>query len=631
MNRCGLLIANSEFPSAPCLAALVTPENDVSNLEDALRDKAKGNFELETLRNAASTDIRLKIDSTIRRAAQSDGLALIYYSGHGILDLEGHLYLAAADSREDTYVLSVGMREIVTSVRQHKPRRVIIVLDCCYSGAAGGEYETKGSTAPNLVEDLKGTGVVIMTATSAIEKALGDRRSGFSVFTKYLVEGINTAIGKPVPRGKDPDVCVPVYVHELFGFVRKQMAAEPVPQTPHIWNIESTGDVLFAEVRLRGTKDRPVVGMRARWGVLREEKRAIFDLIGPSYVLDRAYHFMDWNTSFELLVAKPLGLQRGTHVITFLNKLANWTDVFDRSNKVFLPGQDPVIDVEPLQYQTSTYGMITFHKVASQIPNTRGPSKAWSVQLNISNIEKNSERFWDDMANDLRRHAVWSRYAESYDKVISPFTEYKKLLELLVSYVGNAARCADLGAGTGNVTVRLLSDHNSRTVFAVEKNEAMLECLQRKLEDRVDLRRRAVLYKGDITTALREQESDSLDACIMLNVLFALQNPQEVMSEAYRVLRRHGVVVLSTSHDGTNIRSLFNAVKNDLTEKGMFSRDLEPIWLQAFYRNLEMEDMICRDSKEDVRNYVLRAGFAIEEYRQSEYADCVVVYKAVKR
>jgi len=634
MNRYGLLIANVDFPDHPTLSPLATPLNDVTALQNALQDQSKGGFELETVKNSKSNDLRLKIDSLLRKSAQFDGLALLYYSGHGTLDPSGRLYLATCDSRDDTYVLSVGVHEILTSVRQHGPKRIVILLDCCYSGAGGMEFELKGTPAPFLSDDLRGSGVVVMTATSAVERAVGNLRDGYGIFTRHVVEGINTGLGKKVRRTKS-DAYIPVSVNELFQYVQRKMQDENAPQTPHIWNIESTGDFVLCETRLRGTKDKPTIAPARRWEVMRDEKRAVFDLVGPAYILDRAYHFLDWNTAFELLVAGPLHLRRGTHVIEFLDKLSKRDEVSQRSNTVFLPGQDPLVDEEVLKYPSSKYGEIIFHKLASQIPNLEGGSKAWSVQLNVAGVEMNQKQLWHDVAADLRKHAVWSKYADSYDRVISPFTAYQRLVHLLVSQVGPSSRCADLGAGTGNVTMRLLADPNGkngghRTVVAVEKNDSMLECLQRKLDLQPSLKRRALLYKGDMTTVLREQKSESLDACVMLNVLFALENPNEALNEVYRVLKHGGILTLSTSHKDTNIRLLFNAIKNDLAQKRLFTSELEPVWLDAFNRNVDLEDLICRDTKQDIRDYVTRAGFRIEEYIDSEYVNCVVVYKLVK-
>jgi SAM-dependent methyltransferase len=489
--------------------------------------------------------------------------------------------------------------------------------------------ESKGSALAVSPPELSGTGVVIISATSAVERASGDLDSGFGLFTKHLVKGITTGVGKRI-NSRTPDAFVRVSVNELFSFVKTKMAEEHAPQTPHIWNIESTGDFDFTEVRLKGARDAPTIEPARRWEIMQHEKRAVFDLVGPSYILDRAYHFLDWNASFDLLVARPLRLRRGTHVEQFLTRLSNWTDVFERANRVFLPGQDPLVDEERLEFPSAKYGKIVFHKMAAQIPSSSGASKAWSVQLNVLDVERQTDQLWRDMANDLRRHAIWSQYANSYDAIISPFTEYKKLVALLVSLVGDSVRCADLGCGTGNVTLELLSTDRRRIVQAVEKNDSMLEHLQAKLDSQPSLKRRAVLYKGDLTTVLREQNSDSLDACVTLNVLFALENPLEALMEVYRVLKRGGILSLSTSHKRTDIRALFNAIKTDLQRQRRFTNELNPIWLDAYYRNEDLEDQICRDTKEDIRKYLVDARFKIEEYRESEYVDCVVVYKAVK-
>jgi uncharacterized caspase-like protein len=206
MNRHGLLIANCEFPKAPNLTPLATPANDVEGLQAALTNKSKGDFRVECLRDGQSLEIKDRIERLLRLAGDSDSLAVLYYSGHGILDPSGHLYLAANDTEEEMYFRSIGVHEILNSVRQHNAKRVIIILDCCYSGAGVSMYELKGSSAspvsdsttgarqPALSDDLRGTGVVVMTASSAVERAHGDKKSGYGLFTKHLVAGLNTAV-----------------------------------------------------------------------------------------------------------------------------------------------------------------------------------------------------------------------------------------------------------------------------------------------------------------------------------------------------------------------------------------------------------------------------------------------------
>jgi len=43
-----------------------------------------------------------------------------------------------------------------------------------------------------------------------------------------------------------------------------------------------------------------------------------------------------------------------------------------------------------------------------------------------------------------------------------------------------------------------------------------------------------------------------------------------------------------------------------------------------------MDHLIHRDTKAEIRGYLQNAGFEIQDWRDSEYADSVVVVKAVK-
>ena len=55
------------------------------------------------------------------------------------------------------------------------------------------------------------------------------------------------------------------------------------------------------------------------------------------------------------------------------------------------------------------------------------------------------------------------------------------LVDLVVSQLGDAQLCADLEAGTGNATLKLLERHSSRQVWAIESNEMMLQYLKQKV------------------------------------------------------------------------------------------------------------------------------------------------------
>lgn len=360
--------------------------------------------------------------------------------------------------------------------------------------------------------------------------------------------------------------------------------------------------------------------------VVQEVFRPTLDLIGPSYSLDSNYYFLDWNPAFDALVAKPLGLARADHCVDFIKRLENCDQVVERSKTVFAPGKDPLVDVEELLFQSPSYGRVKFHKIAALMSDDKGNPLSWSVNLNIASAEKETD-LWRDLAQALQDVANWSRYALSYDKLLMPFTDYNELLKLIVSQVGDARRCADLGAGTGNATLKLFEARSDREVWVIEANEMMLQHLRQKVGA---YSKRLASIKDDVVRlgALRYQ-NNYFDAAIMINVLYAVQDPLECLRQACRILKPGGVLALSTPHRDTDVKKILAKLRADLECKGLFEPFAEEFETAKLVHE-KMDHLIHRDTKDDIRGYLRDAGLEIQEWRDSEYVDSVVVVKAVK-
>ncbi len=360
--------------------------------------------------------------------------------------------------------------------------------------------------------------------------------------------------------------------------------------------------------------------------VVQEISRPTLDLIGPSYSLDSNYYFLDWNPAFDALVAKPLGLARADHCVDFIKRLENCDEVVERSKTVFAPGKDPLVDTEELLFQSPSYGRIKFRKIAALMSDDKGNPSNWSVNLNIASAEKEAE-LWRDLGQTLQDVANWSRYAVSYDKLLTPFTDYNDLLNLVVGQVGNARRCVDLGAGTGNATLKLFEAGPDREVWAVESNEMMLQHLRHKVGPYSN---RLASIKDDVVRlgALRFQDN-YFDAAIMINVLYAVQDPLECLRQACRVLKPGGILVLSTPHRETDVKKLLAKLRADLESKGLFDPFAEEFETAKVVHE-KMDHLIHRDTTDDIRGYLREAGLDIQDWREREYADSVVVVKAVK-
>ena len=80
----------------------------------------------------------------------------------------------------------------------------------------------------------------------------------------------------------------------------------------------------------------------------------------------------------------------------------------------------------------------------------------------------------------------------------------------------------------------------------------------------------------------------------------------------------------------TDVDKLFLAIRENLEQKGMFEQ-LRTSFETARERHRELDSLIHNDTKNEIREYIEKAGFAVEEWHDKEYADAVVVVKARKK
>ena len=161
----------------------------------------------------------------------------------------------------------------------------------------------------------------------------------------------------------------------------------------------------------------------------------------------------------------------------------------------------------------------------------------------------------------------------------------------------------------------------------------MLEMLRRKIRDSdrkngTDYERRLYIVKSDLRW-VRAIGEGHFDAAVMINVLYAVDDREQVLKEVRRLLRPGGILALSTSHSGTDVKKLFDRLQSQLTKLGMFG-ELRENFADAFRRHEELDELIHRDDRKTIKQHLERAGFEIAEWEDDQYADAVVVVKAIR-
>ena len=165
---------------------------DAIKIKEILENKNICAFDNVTLLvNKTSRDTLTELDILFTNTHQDD-LIFIYFSGHGKKDSQNNLYLLFEDTNEKLLKSSAISFDFIDGCLKSsnvKWASVVIVLDCCYSAAAG----TKGTE--DIEEKLASyctRGTVILTSTGSTQSptAMESEELGHSFFTYYLIEGL---------------------------------------------------------------------------------------------------------------------------------------------------------------------------------------------------------------------------------------------------------------------------------------------------------------------------------------------------------------------------------------------------------------------------------------------------------
>jgi len=244
-QRLALIIGNSEHED-PTLAQLKKSDSDVNSLTEILKNADVGCFDnVTSLINEPSYVVRREIGRFFAQK-RPDDLLLLYFSGHGVKDDHGSLYLAVKDTEHNLlHATAVSAASITHEMDNSKSKRQVLILDCCHSGAfaQGAKGVTQASVGTAAAFQGNGFGRVVLTATDSTQYAWeGDEIIGEaanSVFTHYLIQGLKTGEA-------DADSDAEITLNELYDYVYDQVVQKTPRQTPGKWSYKEQGDIVIA-------------------------------------------------------------------------------------------------------------------------------------------------------------------------------------------------------------------------------------------------------------------------------------------------------------------------------------------------------------------------------------------------
>ena len=236
-RKIALLIGVSEYGEG--IPSLSAPPNDVTALQKVLQNSKSGAFdEIIPLINPDPVSMKQSIQRLFKNVAKED-LILLFFSGHGITDDDNHLYLATRlTAKNDFEATSVEASFIQKLSKNSYAKRQVIILDCCYSGAFVNGWQSK-SVGLNIKKELGAEGRVVLTSSTQTQVSHQHEAAHLSLYTQYLIEGIETGAADENGDGK-------IYAHELHKYAKGKVQAAKPKMKPDIILDDEGYDILLA-------------------------------------------------------------------------------------------------------------------------------------------------------------------------------------------------------------------------------------------------------------------------------------------------------------------------------------------------------------------------------------------------
>lgn len=245
MAKLALLIGISDYQ--PGLNALPGAVQDIKAMQRVLQHSEMGDFadaDITVLENPQRQVMEEAIE-TLFSSRQKNDLVLLYFSGHGIKDEAGRLSLTNSQTRKNlkgeliqttatTATLIHGMME------NSRSRRQVIILDCCFSGAFAEGMKAKDDNSVDIKNQLGGEGRAVLTSSTSTQYSFEQEGSDLSVYTRYIVEGIEKGAA-------DTDNDGMISVDELHEYARKKVQEAAPAMKPEIYAVREGFKIKLAK------------------------------------------------------------------------------------------------------------------------------------------------------------------------------------------------------------------------------------------------------------------------------------------------------------------------------------------------------------------------------------------------
>lgn len=213
--------------------ALPVVKNDIAALRSVITHPQRCGYIPDNVRVITGTDATRSnilegldwLQGKLEADSDENETALVFFSGHGHHDVSGS-FLLPYDSTTPLRIGGLAAADFAEKIAGLRPRRLLVVLDCCHAAAMnvkGAPTETLSPVAvthetAGLATLATGEGRAVLSSSTGDQSSYVRNDGTMSVFTYHLVEALTGHAARP----EAPEVTVT----EVMDYV-----ARSVPRT----------------------------------------------------------------------------------------------------------------------------------------------------------------------------------------------------------------------------------------------------------------------------------------------------------------------------------------------------------------------------------------------------------------
>jgi hypothetical protein len=228
-GRRALLIAVEAFEDQEKqqIRNLLAPRKDVEAMRRLLGSPEVGEFELEPpCADERDYELRRRIHDFFA-TGRRDEVLLFYFAGHGMLDDDGALYLAASNTERNRLAANgIPAQYLLERIRESQSQHVFVLLDCCYAARLAEHF--RGPDDEVRLDDQFGeasAGISILSASSRLQPARESPEQ--SVFASAVIAGLEDGKADLNHDGL-------IHISELHQFLRRRLEDSGDRQLPRL-------------------------------------------------------------------------------------------------------------------------------------------------------------------------------------------------------------------------------------------------------------------------------------------------------------------------------------------------------------------------------------------------------------